>query len=97
MTEEPTGGDLADCLSSTEVDRILGAELVLPSRVFHQLRNGEATFADIRARIEAAVKQHTTARFVVHVRHHWVLQCFRSLPAIEIDPMQYIVYQFECL
>ena len=68
ISEVVCGGDASGdrgCLSSTELDLLLGADAVLPANTFFLLKNGFITEQQVSAHLRPGV-------MVVWVRYHWV-------------------------
>ena len=77
--DEVIGGDIKNCLSSGEIDRIVQSAILVPAATFYHAKtepNGYAKLADTLHAKEGLL--------IIHTRHHWL--------AAKIDKTHFVVY-----
>jgi hypothetical protein len=70
----PSGGDVADCLSSVDLDRLMQpllGEHWLPARTLHDVRTGRLAATIAAERICERVTRLSWLVAPIHTRHHW--------------------------
>lgn len=73
---EVRGGDLADCLSDTDIDGVVApvaGRRYIEAACFYEMRTGRRPPAGLLALITERVKECGYALMPVHIRHHWTL------------------------
>ena len=81
VEHEPHGGDIWDCLSASDIDRVLLTTLpsALSAFNFFHFRNGALSSSEFLRMIDTKLITHGKAIAPLHIRHHWVLLvCSRS-------------------
>ncbi|PHR97646.1 MAG: hypothetical protein COA68_12300, partial [Oceanobacter sp.] len=78
-TTNATGGDLTDCWSAAEIDRLVGNAAALPADTFWKWRNGGISAAQIQQRL--AKNRTTVLRLIIWMRHHWVCAELQQAPS----------------
>jgi hypothetical protein len=81
LTEQIKAGDITDCLSNDDIDRVLGPALgrrYVPAIAFYEFRTGARTQADFIESLDDAMERSSAdhdAQWIfmpVHLRHHWM-------------------------
>jgi hypothetical protein len=73
-----TAGDLADCVSSTEIDALLGhVPGYIPAGEYYAFKSGRTDGDSLLDSIRRHVAEHGLAVFAVHVRNHWATAIVR--------------------
>ena len=63
----PTGGDLKDCLTSTEINDVVGTRLMVPAEAFYEARQTQDGHQQLAERLRGR-----DGLVIIHVRHHWL-------------------------
>ncbi len=61
------GGDIYDCLSAKDIDKILGNTILVPAGSFYYARHAEQGYDELATRLRKA-----TGLLIIHTRHHWL-------------------------
>ena len=73
-SDNPEGGDFRDCLSASDLDRVLDRfEPTVSALLFYQFRRGVLALADFENPVRIKIKENGRVFIPLHIRHHWVL------------------------